>query len=269
LVIPYLKITVDTLKIKNKHFLKFILIRGIDTIKNVFINILYYTKNVELTYYHCQKSYYYYNEFIEQITDEKNMFLQLTSRDATTYVYKKTIYEIIKESKDKESKDKESKDKESKDKESKDKESKDKCTLILEFINIFNAFIIKLIEDPIFFSSQSQNGDLERIEKIGNIFYKMNNLNIDANKINDFHCIIFLLNNKISDIDIYVQVICLLVKKINKNINLINIFKEKIYSELNEINNYQIENGLDIDIDIEDEEYSNKITNYLNLIENK
>jgi hypothetical protein len=36
-------------------------------------------------------------EFIEQILDVQHTFLHLTSRDASVFVYKKTIYEIIPE----------------------------------------------------------------------------------------------------------------------------------------------------------------------------
>jgi hypothetical protein len=71
--------------------------RGLDTISHVFFMMLFYTKNLELTYYHSQKSFYLYVEFIEQIIDVQHSFLQLNSRDATIFVYKKTIYEIIPE----------------------------------------------------------------------------------------------------------------------------------------------------------------------------
>jgi hypothetical protein len=47
-----------------------------------------------MAYYHSQKAFYYYTEFIGQITGDQNMFLQLTSRDAIMFVYKKTIFEI-------------------------------------------------------------------------------------------------------------------------------------------------------------------------------
>jgi hypothetical protein len=73
---------------------KFIIMRGYETITNIFNIMLYYTKNLDLTFYHCQKAYYYYIEFIEQISKVDHIFLQLNSRDATTYVYKKTLYEI-------------------------------------------------------------------------------------------------------------------------------------------------------------------------------
>jgi len=47
-----------------------------------------------MAYYHSQKAFYYYTEFIGQITGDQNIFLQLTSRDAMMFVYKKTIFEI-------------------------------------------------------------------------------------------------------------------------------------------------------------------------------
>jgi len=55
---------------------------------------LLHTRNLDAAYYHAQKSIYYYLEFISQLTEQKNAFLQLSSKDALTYVYKKTIYLI-------------------------------------------------------------------------------------------------------------------------------------------------------------------------------
>jgi hypothetical protein len=72
----------------------FLLARGLDTVSHVFFMILLYTKNIDLTSYHSQKSFYLYVEFIEQIIDVQNTFLHLSSRDACTFVYKKTIYEM-------------------------------------------------------------------------------------------------------------------------------------------------------------------------------
>ena len=94
LINEFLTFILEKTKIKNNNYAKFIIIRGYDTITNVFNIILYYTKNLNLTFYLCQKSYYYYIEFIEQISYEQHMFLQLSSRDATTYVYKKTLVDL-------------------------------------------------------------------------------------------------------------------------------------------------------------------------------
>ena len=82
--------------IHNKQF-PYLRIRGLDTITHVFFMILFYTKNLELTYYHSQKSFYLYVEFIEQILDVQHSFLHLTPVDASIFVYKKTIYEISQE----------------------------------------------------------------------------------------------------------------------------------------------------------------------------
>ena len=79
---------------KNYECFIFIIERGIETIMHVFSMLFYYTKNLDLTFYHSQKAYYFYIEFIEQISDDNVSFLQLSSRDATTFVYKKTLYEI-------------------------------------------------------------------------------------------------------------------------------------------------------------------------------
>ena len=97
LVIEYTTFIRDKNNILYKKHYPYILARGLDTITHVFIMILFYTKNIELTYYHSQKSFYYYVEFIEQILDVQHTFLHLSSRDASIFVYKKTIYEINQE----------------------------------------------------------------------------------------------------------------------------------------------------------------------------
>lgn len=93
----YFRFIVENIKIKNRSYFKFILIRGLETITHVFNNILLYTKNLEVAYYHGQKAFYYYVEFIGQISEEQHQYLQLSSRDATMYVYKKTLFEITNE----------------------------------------------------------------------------------------------------------------------------------------------------------------------------
>jgi len=47
-----------------------------------------------MVYHNCHKSYIYYVEFIGQIGEDNHSFLQLNSKDATLFVYKKTIFEI-------------------------------------------------------------------------------------------------------------------------------------------------------------------------------
>ena len=94
LSVEYLSFIGEKINMKNQECYKFIIMRGLETIIHVFSILFYYTKNLDLTYYHSQKAYYFYIEFIEQISDDNVSFLQLSSRDATTFVYKKTIYEL-------------------------------------------------------------------------------------------------------------------------------------------------------------------------------
>jgi hypothetical protein len=93
-IIDYMRLIAEKINIKNKHYYVFIFERGIETIVHIFSMIFYYTKNLDLTFYHSQKAYYFYIEFIEQISDDNITFLQLSSRDALLFVYKKTIYEL-------------------------------------------------------------------------------------------------------------------------------------------------------------------------------
>lgn len=84
----------NNIKINKKENTNFIILRGVETITHVFNMILYFTKNLEITHFYSEKSFYLYIEFINQITDDNNKFLQLCSRDASIYVYKKTIFDI-------------------------------------------------------------------------------------------------------------------------------------------------------------------------------
>jgi len=93
-IIEYMRLIAEKINIKNKQYYVFIFERGIEILIHVFSMVFYYTKNLELTFYHSQKSYYFFVEFIEQISDDNITFLQLSSRDALMFVYKKTIFEI-------------------------------------------------------------------------------------------------------------------------------------------------------------------------------
>jgi hypothetical protein len=84
----------ENFHIQNKQYLCFVVKRGIETFSHVFKLLLLYTKNIELTSYHCKKAFFYYIEFIGQIGDDTHSYLQLNSKDAALFVYKKTIFEI-------------------------------------------------------------------------------------------------------------------------------------------------------------------------------
>ena len=82
------------IKEKNKKYSLRVIKKGISMLKNV-MNILFlYTRNVDMIHKHLNKSFLYYIEFIEQIGEEGNTFLQLSSKDAVLFVYKKTLFDI-------------------------------------------------------------------------------------------------------------------------------------------------------------------------------
>ena len=94
LLAEYITFIVEKVALKNTQLQAFILIRGLHTITHVFNGLLFYTKNAELAFYHSQKAFYFYVEFIEQISDTQNSFLKLSSRDAMIFVYKRTLFEL-------------------------------------------------------------------------------------------------------------------------------------------------------------------------------
>lgn len=101
IIIQYLLLGIEKIKNHNAEYVKYILIKGLFTISHVFKMLLMYTCNLQLTYHHCQKSYSYYIEFIGQIGDDAVTYLQLNSKDAALFVYKKTIFVILDEIKKK------------------------------------------------------------------------------------------------------------------------------------------------------------------------
>ena len=94
LVNEYLFHITENIMIQNTEYYIFVVLRGLNTIKHIFNILLLYTKNLELTIYHTKKAYLFYVEFIGQIREDNNSYLQLNSKDATLFVYKKTIFEI-------------------------------------------------------------------------------------------------------------------------------------------------------------------------------
>lgn len=93
----YIKTILENKKVKKSKSELFVIIRGLETLINVYLILLYHTNNADLAIYHTHRSFIFYLEFVEQITEDQHTFLQLTSRDASMYVYKKTIFEVKRE----------------------------------------------------------------------------------------------------------------------------------------------------------------------------
>ena len=90
----YLTLCGENIYMQNNTYLKFVMKRGLETLSHIFNIMLLFTCNLDLTFYHCQKAFYYYVEFIGQIGDDNHTFLQLNSKDASLFVYKKTIFDL-------------------------------------------------------------------------------------------------------------------------------------------------------------------------------
>jgi len=209
LLVEYYKFIIENIKIKNKQFTRFIITRGIDTITNVFLNLLLYTKNADLTYFHCQKSFYFYVEFVGQISEDEKMFLQLTSRDASVYVYKKTIFEITNECK--------------KINDDSSNETKEKLKIINSYVNIYKMFVYKIIEN---------NNEITN-DKYIELFYiisdKLNNL-INKNKIKIYESILDKIYH-IENIELFYNINTILAKKFVKNSDILDNCHSKLNKE--------------------------------------
>ena len=209
LLLEYFKFIVENIKPKNKAFTQFIISRGLDTITNVFNSIFYYTKNLDLTYFHCQKSFYFYVEFVGQISEDEKMFLQLTSRDATTYVYKKTIFEINNEWKKKIN-------------EIHSQETDNKMVIIENYMNMYKTFIYKIINSDF----KENNVNIEVFEKICK---KLNKTHLNKENIVILNNIFDKLYFIIDDADYFFQAIPNFLKKYKSQ--HLTVYEKKIYTE--------------------------------------
>ena len=212
LIAEYFKFITENIKVKNSNFSKFIIMRGLDTITNVFNSIFYYTKNIDLTYFHCQKSFYFYVEFVGQISEDEKMFLQLSSRDATLYVYKKTIFEINNECKNTiES----------------SKLINDQIEIINSYINIYKTLVYKIIQSDVL---TKNNLYIETFEKICK---KINKTNLNNENVVLLNTIIDRLYFLISDVDYFFDIVQEFTKKM-KLTHLKKCEKKLCSEELNE-----------------------------------
>lgn len=209
IIIDYLKLILEKIKIKqNEQLLQFIIIRGLDTITHVFFHILYFTKNIELTYYHSQKSYYFYIEFVSQISDDEKMFLQLTSRDAVTYVYKKTVFDITNEFK--------------KSYHDISCDFKDDLDLITKIIYLYQIYLLKIIK--------SRNISLLDVTNASKVYEKINII-VNKNNIFILEKLTEKLYNIIADTGLFYEITTLLFKKLVKKSELIYNVGDKLASE--------------------------------------
>ena len=208
LIMEYFRFIQENIKLSASKMSKFIITRGLDTITNVFLNLLYYTKNLDVTYFHCQKSFYFYVEFVGQISDEEKSFLQLTSRDATTYVYKKTVFDINTEFK--------------KQNELDTDDFRVKMDIIKSYVNLYQTYLLKTIK------SETQN--MKDLDCVIKIYDKLNNLH-NKSSIVILENITEKLFYKIEDLNKFYELCSLIVKKFVKNQEILKNANKKLNSD--------------------------------------
>ena len=210
----YLEHITNNMIIKDEEHYLFIINRGYDLLKNIFLILMLYTKNINLVSFHLRKSYLYYTEFIGQIGEDSNSYLQLNSKDACLFVYKKTVYDINEEFK-----------KRFEDDDSKETDFLKKKIL---FMNKLEKLVIK--------KSLFSDGKLclEKRKDIRILVVRVLDELVNINLNNDIDNEVFKKSNMLLDFMIFknftiekiVHILCLFFKKIKKN----NVDKKKIYS---------------------------------------
>lgn len=222
----------ENLFIQKEEYLKHILINGIKNIHYIYTIMILYTKNTELTIYHIEKAIIYYIEFISQIGEDSNNLLKLNSKDATLFIYKKTIFEISDDYR----------------KTYVENEETDiKMDMLHRYIGFYNNILVQIITTFDF-----KNNSLEDLQNI--VFIKLYK-NVDAiiqlhliykknpimvkHKLEKVHSIISIFNNSYSYRFIsknYLYLIEFFIKKIHK----IEIDTEYIKKKINNMDNNTI-----------------------------
>lgn len=208
LIKEYINLASENIFIQNPTYYKFIIERGMETLQHIYSLLVMYTKNLDLVFFHCQKAYYYYIEFIGQIGNDSHSFLQLNSKDATLFVYKKTICDINPDYRKK-------------------MELTDNETVFIETVKnttlIYNKIFYNILDS---FNITSDNKN--KIENIAmntsriysKLVFDCDNMKEYNTKINNILYFIDLIVLKEVDNEKVIQIIEQLIKKVNKNPSL-------------------------------------------------
>ena len=224
---------IQTIQIQNDNYKKYIIKKGIELIDHTFIFLLYYTLNPELVYSHCEQGFIYYIEFMGQVTINSDNCLPLTTKDATLFVYKKTIFEICKEYRD-----------------NSPISMEDSNTLktIKELTNVYKSLLFLYVDEANFENEKNMNG--YELKCLKNIIINILSNDLDFNDVFSTNLnvieyfMIFIKTNEDLIIHNKLNVIELFVKKFNKQNITIEMLKKNINNEFfNEVCiNYSINN---------------------------
>ena len=223
LINEYLFHITENIIIQNRQYYIFILLRGLSTIKHIFNTMLLYTKNLDLTIYHTKKAYLFYVEFIGQIGEENNSYLQLNSKDATLFVYKKTIFEINNEYRKQFVLNKDEKER-------------------FKLFDIFSKLVVEMFETVVYnenFKGETRMSYMMYIQKMTNkavnkIIIMDKNVKEKIDICEKYLYYKNLLQNKCINIDecLFFNLSNLFLKKIQNNRNIsINIINKKMYNK--------------------------------------
>tara|TARA_B110000858_G_scaffold19617_1_gene19691 strand:+ start:37 stop:870 length:834 start_codon:yes stop_codon:yes gene_type:complete len=227
LINEYLFHITENIIIQNRQYYIFILLRGLSTIKHIFNTMLLYTKNLDLTIYHTKKAYLFYVEFIGQIGEENNSYLQLNSKDATLFVYKKTIFEINNEYRKQFILNKEEKER-------------------FKLFDIFSKLVVEMFETVVYnenFKGETRMSYMMYIQKMTNkavnkIIIMDKNVKEKIDICEKYLYYKNLLQNKCINIDecLFFNLSNLFLKKIqnNRNISINDINKKMYHKNCNE-----------------------------------
>ena len=229
IIITYMRLITEKKTMKNNPYYKFIFERGLETLIHIFSIIFYYTKNLELTFYHTQKAYYFYIEFIEQISDDNVTFLHLSSRDAILFVYKKTIYDLNNEYK--------------KNIKEPSQEEKNILAIVNSYINIYKNVIKFMISHKDFNYDTTSDCINLCCYSIESISETLNKNKLKTGYIDCIYLFTNLLTDSKIEINMFFNLLDEFIKKINskKRIDDKKI-KNKIYDS--NINNFIDDNDV-------------------------
>jgi hypothetical protein len=228
-IIEFMRFISEKIMMKNKPYYRFIFERGLETLIHVFSVIFYYTKNLELTFYHTQKAYYFYIEFIEQISDDNVTFLQLSSRDAILFVYKKTIFDLNNEYR--------------KNIQEPTAEEKNILATVDTYTYIYKSIVLFIINHNGFKYENKNDYINKSCDAIEFISGTLNKNKIKPNYIECVHLFITLLDDKKLEILDFFRTLDEFIKKlISKKKFDEKVIKNKIYDS--EINNFVNHNEL-------------------------
>ena len=221
LIFHYLEYLCEHTILSDNSYFVFILTRGISSLSHIFNMLLLYTKNIDLTISHCNKALYYYIEFIGQIGDESHSYLQLNSKDATLFIYKKTIFELNDDFR------------KTSVLEKKDKEFLDILTTLN---NICNELVLVILQKKGFTIQKKKMIINYILKKVGKIMNKFKNISYDALKSKAPLLLFFIkiLQHGEVEIDKFLMIYEVFIRKLKKkNIDEAHI-KNKIYHPNNQ-----------------------------------